>query len=254
MTEMELLIDLHRQQARQGPGSDAQTRLMMSLAGLENTAGLQIADIGCGTGASSVLLATELGAEVTAVDFLPEFLAELTTRAAQAGVANHIQTMACDMTELPFADSAFDVLWAEGAIYNIGFEKGVQQWRRFLKPDGVLVAPEITWTTAARPDDIEAYWQANYPESDTASVKIKQLEAAGYRPLAYTVLPTGCWLENYYRPLEDSFQGFIQRHGNSSQAKALVDAEREEIAMYTANQAYYSYGVYIAQRLDSESH
>ena len=32
MTEMELLIDLHRQQARQGPGSDAQTRLMMSLA------------------------------------------------------------------------------------------------------------------------------------------------------------------------------------------------------------------------------
>ena len=178
MTEMELLIDLHRQQARQGPGSDAQTRLMMSLAGLENTAGLQIADIGCGTGASSVLLATELGAEVTAVDFLPEFLAELTTRAAQAGVANHIQTMACDMTELPFADSAFDVLWAEGAIYNIGFEKGVQQWRRFLKPDGVLVASEITWTTAARPDDIEAYWQANYPEIDTASVKIKQLEAA----------------------------------------------------------------------------
>ncbi|MBL7113352.1 MAG: hypothetical protein ISS19_15555 [Bacteroidales bacterium] len=28
----------------------------------------------------------------------------------------------------------------------IGFEKGLQQWKKFIKPDGYLVATEVVWT------------------------------------------------------------------------------------------------------------
>ena len=55
-----LLAALHRPCWRQGPGSAETSRLAMRLAGLEQAKGLKIADIGCGTGASSLLLAEDL--------------------------------------------------------------------------------------------------------------------------------------------------------------------------------------------------
>lgn len=54
----ELLIDLHKMNKRQGPGSDAQTLKALQLSGLmTSTQSMQIADIGCGTGASTLVLA-----------------------------------------------------------------------------------------------------------------------------------------------------------------------------------------------------
>tara|TARA_Y100001960_G_C14603641_1_gene792095 strand:- start:703 stop:975 length:273 start_codon:yes stop_codon:yes gene_type:complete len=68
------------------------------------------------------------------------------------------------MDDLPFAESSFDLIWSEGAIYNIGFENGIKQFKKFLKDDGVLAVSEITWLTAQRPDEITQYWETNYPE------------------------------------------------------------------------------------------
>ena len=76
-SDLELLIDLHIDAGRQGPGSDEATRRAVSLAGLDESSALEIADIGCGTGASSLLLAKLLNARITAVDFLPAFLDRL---------------------------------------------------------------------------------------------------------------------------------------------------------------------------------
>lgn len=248
MTELELLVDLHRAQDRQGPGGDAETRRAMELAGLDRTRPLKVADIGCGTGASTVLLARELDAEITAVDFLPEFLRVLEQRAGDHGVADQVTTLACGMEDLPFGDGEFDVIWSEGAIYNMGFEAGVSAWRRHLKPGGKLVVSEITWLTASRPAEIQAHWEREYPQIDVASAKIGLLERHGYAPAGYFVLQPVCWLENYYRPLEGRFEAFSAKHGESDLARATIEANREEIELYEKFSRYYSYGVYIAQR------
>jgi SAM-dependent methyltransferase len=248
MHDFRLLIDLHKEGMRQGPGGDAQTELALELARIDRKAPLKIADIGCGTGASTLLLAKHLNAQITAVDFLQEFLDDLTARAEQAGVADKISKLACSMDDLPFADEELDVIWAEGAIYNIGFEKGVSEWRRFLKTGGVLVASEITWITDSRPSEIQKHWDAEYPEIDVASSKIKVLEKHGYSPIGFFALPEECWLEEYYAPMQNRFEEFLSRHGNSEEARAIVDAERKEIDLYRRYKACYSYGVYIAQK------
>jgi SAM-dependent methyltransferase len=250
LDELQLLIDLHRSQDRQGPGSDRETEKAIRLAGLDAETPLTIADIGCGTGASSLLLARHLNATVSAVDFLGDFLDVLQQRAADAGVADRITPVCASMDALPFADESLDVIWSEGAIYNIGFEQGVAQWRRFLKPGGVFVASEITWTTGSRPAAVEQHWRSEYPEIDVASAKLKVLEDHGFSPAGYFVLPEHCWLEHYYEPLAAGFEGFLKRHGNSPQAKQVVAAEQQEIALYKQYSAYYSYGVYIAEKLD----
>ena len=113
----------------------------MKPAGLDRSCPLKIADIGCGTGASTLLLAKELDAEITAADFLPEFLEELQVRATAHGVAKKITTLSCSLESLPFSD---------GTIYNVGFEAGVSTWSRHLKAGGKLIVSEITWLWASR--------------------------------------------------------------------------------------------------------
>jgi SAM-dependent methyltransferase len=221
----------------------------MALAGLDRSRRLKVADIGCGTGASTILLAKELDAEITAVDFLPEFLDELQTRARDHRVAERITTLSCSMDALPFSDEGFDVIWSEGAVYNMGFEAGVSAWSRFLKPGGKLIVSEITWLSATRPPELQSHWDREYPEIDVASAKIGILEQHGYCPEAYFCLPTLCWIENYYRPMQSRFDAFLERHGRSGQAKGIVEAEKHEITLYGKYRDYYSYGVYIARKI-----
>lgn len=247
--QLQLLIDLHKSNFRQGPGGEAETKQALMLAELDKSHPLKIADIGCGTGASTIQLAGELDAEITAVDFLPEFLEELQARAEEHGVADKITTLSCSMDDMPFADGEFDVIWSEGAIYNMGFEAGVKEWKRFLKTGGKLIVSEITWLTAERPAEIQSHWDAEYPEIDVSSAKMKILEQQGYRPEGYFYLPTSCWLDNYYRPLKNDFDAFLDRNCSSKQAKEIVECEKYEIALYEKYRDYISYGVYIASKL-----
>ncbi len=249
MDDYTLLIDLHQSGDRQGPGSDAATEMALNLAQLDPAAPLKIADLGCGTGASTLVLAQRLNAQITAVDFLPEFLEILEQHAQQQGVAEKITTLAASMDDLPFEEEQFDVIWSEGAIYNIGFANGVNQWRRYLKPGGILVASELTWITASRPREIQDHWQAEYPEVDVASAKLNILEQQGYAPIGYFILPESSWLETYYHPMEDRFDDFLKRHNHSEAAAAIVTAERHEIDLYKTYRDYISYGVYVARKI-----
>ncbi len=248
MDELQLLIDLHIDGERQGPGGDAETLLAVTLSGLKGRRNLKIADIGCGTGASTLVLAQELDAHITAVDFLPAFLAVLERAAARAGIADRIETLAQSMDALEFEHGTLDAIWSEGAIYNMGFEAGIAAWSPFLKPGGILAVSELTWLTHERPADLQAHWDVEYPEVDTASAKMAILEKHGFSPIGYFALPETCWLDNYYRPMQRRISGFLDARGNSDAAQAIVAAEELEIALYERNRAFVSYGYYVARK------
>jgi SAM-dependent methyltransferase len=248
--DLQLLIDLHVHADRQGPGGAAQTRRAIELAGLSGRRGLKIADVGCGTGASTLVLAAELDAQVVAVDFIPEFLAVLRSRSAQAGLAGRIDTVPAAMDALPFEPGSLDAIWSEGAIYNMGFENGVRQWRRFLKDGGILAVSELTWLTQYQPAELQAHWVSQYAEVGTAGSKLAMLERNGYSPLGYFVLPESCWLDAYYRPMRQRFAPFLARHGSSVAAHALVAAEEAEIELYERHSAFVGYGFYIVRKTD----
>ncbi|MEX0329386.1 MAG: methyltransferase domain-containing protein [Ruegeria sp.] len=249
MDTLELIIDLHIGGDRQGPGSASSTRRAIELAGLNDKNPLQIADIGCGTGAASLILAGDLQADVTAIDLLPQFLTELNRRAEQLGLGQRITTRTASMDALPFQDAAFDVLWSEGAIYNVGFETGIQNWRKYLKPGGILAVSELTWLTQDRPDELTQHWNREYPEVALPSVKIAQLEAHGYETLGYFPLSPDCWRDEYYDPMQRRFDAFLEKNNHSGEAKALIKAEQAEMDLYERNAAYVSYGFYVARKL-----
>ncbi|MCF8474154.1 MAG: methyltransferase domain-containing protein [Emcibacter sp.] len=248
LNEYQLIEDLHKRTKRQGPGGDTETLNALNLAMLDPSAPLRIADIGCGTGASTLHLAHALNAQITAVDFLPGFIDVLNSIVRDENLSHKITPLICSMDNLPFEDEEFDVIWSEGAIYNIGFKKGITYWKRFLKPGGLLAVSEITWTHATRPTELQQYWESIYPEIDTASAKIAALEQSGYTIIGYFKLSEHCWLDNYYGPLQAGFTDFLKRNGNNKKAAEIIDEAQKEIALYEKYRAYYSYGFYIARK------
>lgn len=248
MQGLELLVDFHVGAERQGPGGEAETLKALDLANVSRESPLKIVDLGCGTGASTLTLAKHLNAQITAVDLFPEFLDQLMKRRDSQGLVDQISTLKCSMETLPFEKDQFDIIWSEGAIYNIGFKRGIELLWGFLKPGGKLVLSEITWLTNKRPSEIEKHWHEEYPEVGMASEKMGILEANGYSPEGYFVLPERCWLDNYYDPIESRFEDFLSRHGNSESATEIVESERKEIALYKKYRQYFSYGFYIARK------
>ena len=102
-------------------------------------------------------------------------------------------------------------MWSEGAIYNIGFERGLNEWRKFLKTGGYIAVSEASWFSEERPAEIDEFWIDAYPEIDTISQKVTQMQKAGYVPIATFVLPENCWTEHFYAPQVSAQEKFLKK-------------------------------------------
>lgn len=246
--EMELLIKLHKDGERQGPGSDAITRQALDIIGIDKNQKTKILDVGCGTGAQTITLAKNLNCAITAVDLFEPFLSKVSERFNDFNLRDKITTTACSMSEMPFNDEAFDLIWSEGAIYNIGFETGLKNWKRFAKMNGYIAVSEITWTTNSRPEEIESDWNNEYPCIGKASENIDIIEKLGYRFIGAFTLPEYCWEDMYYIPMEKRFSEFIKNNpGNRSME--IIKSEKKDIELYRKYKQYFSYVFYIMQKI-----
>jgi len=247
MNDFDLIIELQKSQLRQGPGSKDITVKAFSLTGFSTKDEIKILDIGCGTGAQTIDLALHTNASITALDFSSEFLKVLSDRALQLGLSDRINVCKASMDQLDFEKESFDLIWSEGAIYNMGFEKGLQYWSQFLKPKGVFAVSEIAWIRGDLPRNLVEYWKQAYSEIDFISNKIEVLEQNRLKPLGHIVLPENCWIDEYYTPLQNRFESFITEYGKD--AELLVQIEKEEIELYKNNKDFFSYGFFIAQKI-----
>jgi ubiquinone/menaquinone biosynthesis C-methylase UbiE len=248
MNELALIIDLHRNSDRQGPGSVAETLRAFDVLNYPPERVIKVADIGCGSGDQTLTLARRIDGQITAVDMVPQFLNDLDERSRILGLDDKIVTLNASMDDLPFAREEYDLIWSEGAIYNMGFENGIRSWRNYLKKGGCLAVTEITWMKSDRPKEIEEFWTSLYPEIDTASNKIRLLEYYGFTLLDYFTLKPDSWLVNYYKPIQKRFEDFLARNNQSDLAKKIVEEYEREIELYTRYQDVYNYGFYIAKK------
>ena len=242
----EMFWAIHRDLPREAPGSDEATR--QALAMLPNLPPTpRILDVGCGPGAQTVVLARESGGMVTAVDNHQPFLDDLDRRAAQAGVSECIRSLNASMFDLDFAEP-FDLIWSEGAIYIIGFERGLREWRNLLKPGGFVAVTELCWLKANPPAEATAFWQEAYPEMGSIGENLTRLTAAGYHALGHFTLPESAWWDSYYTPMATRIALLRQQYQRNSVAQRALDAEEAEIELYRRYSAWYGYVFYVIAR------
>ena len=113
-----------------------------------------VADIGCGTGSLSVLLATE-GYTVTGLDYAPAMLRAARAKARAAGASARFVLSDAAAPVLPPA--SFDVVLARHVLWAMpDADAALAAWLRLLLPGGTLVLVEGHWFTGTGLTSAEA--------------------------------------------------------------------------------------------------
>jgi ubiquinone/menaquinone biosynthesis C-methylase UbiE len=246
--DFKLICEYFSSMERQGPGSPEVT--VKALSFIDNlTDESKIADIGCGTGGQTMALANHTTGHITGIDLFDDFIDIFNANSRKLNLQDRVKGVVGSMDNLAFQNEELDLIWSEGAIYNIGFERGINEWRELLKTGGFIAVSEASWFTEKRPVEIDIFWKDAYPEIDIISNKVGQMRKAGYIPVATFVLPENCWTENFYAPQVSAQDKFLKKHAGNKTAAELVENQRHEAELYYKYKEYYGYVFYIGKKV-----
>lgn len=247
--DLNLICEYFTHLERQGPGSPEVT--LKALSFIDNlTEESCIADLGCGTGGQAMVMAQNAPGRITGLELFPGFVEIFNRNAKQLGLQERVKGVVGSMEEtLPFGKDSLDLIWSEGAIYNIGFEQGLNEWKQYLKVGGYIAVTEASWFTDERPDEINDFWMKAEPGIDTIPNKVAQMQKAGYVPVATFILPENCWTEHYFVPQAAVRQKFLEKYAGNESVEKFMSFGCVEEELYHRYKEYYGYVFYIGKKI-----
>ncbi|TRX55742.1 MerR family transcriptional regulator [Thalassomonas sp. M1454] len=225
---------------RWGPGSQSETKkALSSLPQLPKN----ILEIGCGKGIATNVLAQNTTANITTVDNEESAIAYINDKIASGDLSSRVTPVCASMTELPFADKSFDLIWSEASAYIMGVSKALTQWKALLSDDGILMISDLVWLTPNPSDAAVEFWNKNYPDIVHVNTRIKQMQDAGYEIVESFTLSEQAW-ENYCLPLKNRVEE-LQHEMQGSQA--LQDIHHE-LDIYNQFLGEFGYQMFILKK------
>jgi SAM-dependent methyltransferase len=171
----------------------------------------RILDIGCGCGVPTLELARLSKGDVIGIDTDQSAVDRLTSKIKEAGLADRVKAVNGSMLNMDLAEASFDLIWSEGGIYAIGFERGLREWRRFLKPGGFM---------------------AIHDEQGNIKEKLEQIPGCGYELLGYFTLSEDVWRKEYFAPLEKLIAESRTRSADDPKVLAEIRQAQEELDLF----------------------
>lgn len=188
----------------------------------------RILDVGCGSGVPTIELARVSDGEIIGVDTDEFALKRLSVKIEEEGLSDRVQTKKCSLFDIDFPDEGFDIIWAEGSIHMIGFERGLREWKRLLKSSGFLVV---------------------HDEIKNMSDKLEKIPSCGYRLMNHFLLPKDAWWTEYYKPLEIQVKKWIVTYKNDREALKALEEMQNEIDVVKKSPRKYGSVFYVMQKL-----
>ncbi len=227
-----------------GPGGNEHTVHVLRL--LPKQQFRVVVDAGCGTGRQTMALAKELGTLVHAVDSYEPFLNDLAQRATEAKVEQLVQAHCMDMKDIPQVFHDIDLLWSEGAAYNIGFARALATWASAIIPGGFAAISELSWLKAHAPDRVREFFRTGYPDMQSVEHNMAVAERVGYKLLTTYTLPRQSWVDGYYDILLPRAKALLDHPDLSIRAFAAETVR--EIEVFECSEDSYGYVFYVLQR------
>jgi ubiquinone/menaquinone biosynthesis C-methylase UbiE len=245
---MDLFFEIHRDIPREGPGDNDSTKQAITML-KDVPSNPTILDIGCGPGMQTIELAKNMNGKIFAIDTHKPFLDRLLETAINKDVSHKIEAKEMSMFSLEFKEDSFDVIWCEGAIFIIGFEKGIQEWRKYIKTGGYLVVSEVSWLREDIPEEPKNFWESDYPGIKGIADNMKIIKKSGYSAVGYFIIPERGWWKDYYNPLTDRISKLRKKYINNKEANDRMDNTLREIELYKRYSDYYGYVFYIMKKV-----
>ncbi len=228
-----------------GPGDDAHTLYVLRLLPRQDFR--LIVDAGCGSGRQTLAIARALGTPVHAVDTHQPFLDDLERRAEVRQVRELVRTHCMDMKDIPAAFPGMDLLWSEGAAYNIGFANALSVWAPAILPGGFVVVSELSWLDReAAPVAVRDFFRAGYPDMRAVQQNAELVTRAGFKLLGTHTLPREAWVEGYYDVLGPRAKALLDHPSPS--VRELAAETIKEIEVFEQAGDSYGYVFFLLQR------
>ncbi len=195
------------------------------LPNLENPC---ILDIGCGSGIPTLELATLSNGKIIGIDIDQNAISEFKKKIKDSNLSKRIKALNLSLFDVNFPKECFDIIWAEGAVGPIGFEKALRHCKRLLKPNGFMVIH----------DDLKKKEE-----------KLEMILKDGYELHDMFELPEDTWGIEYYQPLEIKMKEFRIKHKESPQIMEKLKKYQDEINAFKNDPSDFKSIFYIIKRI-----
>lgn len=203
------------------PGGLNLTRRILSREKVDEST--KVLDVGCGTGQTSAFIAKQHQCQVTALDYNKMMLEKAKKRFQSMNL--QIETQHGSAENLPFENETFDLLLSESVTAFTDISKTIPEYKRVLKPNGVLLAIEMVRNADVSEKQLEEIlkfygvrqlldeqeWLTQFQNAGFKHIEVERVE------LQPDVLPTE--ITNDYslsKHIDPSFYKIFEKHHHLS--------------------------------------
>ena len=227
---------------RQGPGDDEHTKKAFSFIAEPPLGGGEILDVGCGKGVQTMALARLCpSCRIIATDIHQPFLDALDEKIAAGGFSGRIRTVRASMDDLPFGEESFDILWAEGCSFIMGFEHAVRYWKKFLKPGGYMMISDLFWFTESPSAEAREFFAEIDPTLMVEEKGCEIIRNAGLELVGSFRLPSRVWEESYYGVVKAKSGELMEKFKDDEAALMILEGLKKQTEIFEKYSDEYGY-------------
>lgn len=244
----QLFFEVFETLPRQGPGNRACAAKALALC-RDLPPSPAIIDLGCGVGGQTLHLAELTAGTIVAVDNHAPSTERLQETVAEHGLSQRVSPVVGDLSNLEQPPASFDLVWSEGALYNIGIQNALRVCHRLLRPGGYLAFTDAVWRKGNPPPEVKASFEDDYPTMGRVADVLAAIGRSGFSLIDHFTLPDEAWWDDFYTPMRQRIEELRSRYAVDDEALAVLDQLAQEPDMHQRYSDYYAYEFFVARRV-----
>lgn len=244
----EIFFEVYESLPRQGPGNRACAARALALC-RDLPQSPAILDLGCGVGGQTLQLAELVASgSIVAIDSHAPSIERLQAAIAERGLVQRVSTIVGDMACPQQPRGSFDLIWSEGALYNIGLRNALRVCHDLLRPGGCLAFTDAVWRKEDPPPAVKASFDLDYPTMGWLDDDVAAIKGCGFDLVGHFTLPDEAWWDDFYTPMETRIAELRGKYSGDVEASAILDQLAEEPRMHRRHSDFYAYEYFVARR------